>query len=176
MKYDATVARVEHRTHVFQVEAENHYAAREAALEAAGDHDFKASPVQHATEEVVSVRPAAPQVDKWDDRAQHATEAVGDIEAVGEDTLESLLDGVIDHALAVNALPDDISAKAVTLLGLDLHVVERRSRRRDKTIGDWHVVAAFVDEHSAVVCADQYLRLGWARRFSPPGSATDTPT
>lgn len=54
-KYKVTIRRVEHREHVFEVEADSKDEAHDLGLEASFEHDFNESPVHHADEDVVSV-------------------------------------------------------------------------------------------------------------------------
>lgn len=53
MKYEVLIVRIEHRKHLFFVDAESLEEAEDKAIEMSCDHDFNQNPVHWAEEEIV---------------------------------------------------------------------------------------------------------------------------
>jgi hypothetical protein len=66
---------------------------------------------------------------------------------------------------------------SATLLGFGLYVIEARHGSRDKNLGPWKVIAAFMERGDAYSFYGKYhqgrtARVRWATLTPPPGSAT----
>ncbi len=61
----------------------------------------------------------------------------------------------------------DGGLSSTALLGLGLYVVEIRTRRKDKTLTDWTLVAAFVNHREAYKHEQKWRQIGSARVLIP---------